>query len=148
MSLGIFLEFLGFSEYFSCLKTLSSIFLEFVLHWKYLGKKRNLNPRIGPSSWAWPNPHLGRPSRRPAEAHLGPAETARLEAVASLAKLPPPSAGVLCTPGATAPAPIKGRARAPRASRPAPCQAVRRRPRRALRRRRSQAPPAARVRRR
>jgi hypothetical protein len=38
-----------------------------------------------------PDPaRLGRPSRRPAEAHLGPTEPARLEAVASLAMPPPP----------------------------------------------------------
>jgi hypothetical protein len=113
---------------------------------KIFRKKRNLNPRIGPSPWARPNPHLGRPSRRPTEAHLGLAEPARLEVVASLAKPLPPLAGVLCTPGAAAPAPIRGRAPAPRASRPTPRQAVRRRPRRALGRRRIQAPPAARVR--
>jgi hypothetical protein len=62
VSLGIFLKVLGFSEYFSCLKTLSSIFLEFVCTENIsetkksyalgLGRARGPDPtRSGP---AWP----------------------------------------------------------------------------------------------
>jgi hypothetical protein len=39
LALGIFLEFLGFSDYFSCFKVFSELFLELLLHTKCFGKK-------------------------------------------------------------------------------------------------------------
>jgi hypothetical protein len=39
VSLGIFLEFLGFSDYFSCFKVFFGLFLELLMHWKIVGKK-------------------------------------------------------------------------------------------------------------
>jgi hypothetical protein len=39
VSLGIFLEFLGFSSYFSWFKVFSRLFLELLMHWKIFQKK-------------------------------------------------------------------------------------------------------------
>jgi hypothetical protein len=63
-----------------------------------LGRARRLDPA-----------RLGRPSRRSAEAHLGPAEPARFEVVASLAMPPPPLGRRAGHARRGRPAPIKPR---------------------------------------
>jgi hypothetical protein len=67
LSLGIFLEFLWFSEYFSCLKIIYRIFLDYFRTGNIFWKKKKKNPtyRIGPS------PRLD-PTRAAAAAHAGP----------------------------------------------------------------------------
>jgi hypothetical protein len=49
--LRIFLEFLGFSCYFSCFKVFSGLFLELLMHWKIFRKKRK---KTILSDWAEP----------------------------------------------------------------------------------------------
>jgi hypothetical protein len=106
VSLGIFLEFLGFSEYFLCLKNNFWTSLELFSHLKQIQKKReNL------SYWAEP---LG-PTRSNSAQPPGPPEPIRArQPRPAWPSRRRPSACVPLTPGAAAPAPIKGGARASR----------------------------------
>jgi hypothetical protein len=76
VSLGIFGEFLGFSDYFSCFKVFSGLFLELLMHWKIISETKNLSF----PTWAEPEgPTQSTPAQpptraRPARAHLGPGE--------------------------------------------------------------------------
>jgi hypothetical protein len=72
---GNFLEFLGFSDYFSCFKVFSKLFLELLMHWKVFRKKRKtllsltgrahgptlfaLAPHPGPARPIWPSSRAG-----------------------------------------------------------------------------------------
>jgi hypothetical protein len=57
LALGIFLEFLGFSDYFSCFNVFSGLFLEFRMHWKIFRKKKEKKTYPnGPGPEARPGP--------------------------------------------------------------------------------------------
>jgi hypothetical protein len=66
VSLGIFLGFLGFSDYFSCFKLFFGLFLKLLMHWKLFRKKTY---PIGLDRAPGPDPTCSGPAARPAKAH-------------------------------------------------------------------------------
>jgi hypothetical protein len=64
LSIGIFLKFLWFFEYFSCSKNIFWCLVELISHWK-INSKKNL------SYWNGPSPKA-RPARPARQAHRGP----------------------------------------------------------------------------
>jgi hypothetical protein len=97
LSLGIFLEFLGFSDYFSCFKVFSELFLELRMHWEIFRKKKK---KTYLSDWAEP---AAQPNP-PAPARSGPAANPARPICQSEAE----PAMVAAAPGNPAPRTIKG----------------------------------------
>jgi hypothetical protein len=82
--LRIFLDFLGFSCYFSCFKVFSGLFLELLMHWKIFRKKKKKNYPIGLGRARGPDPTRSGPAAPPRPIRPQAAELLRAAAASQL----------------------------------------------------------------
>jgi hypothetical protein len=71
VSLGIFLDFLGFSDYFSCFKAFSGLFLELLMHSKIFRKRKKKTQSAPALFLAHPGPSAEEAWRPPPHCRLG-----------------------------------------------------------------------------